>query len=89
MVMTDGATSAVFILDCKMEPDEFFTAEQQQRLEELLSRWRVARDGGRQFPSEEQAELEALVEAQLEGSARRVEAAFGGRAQQIDNTFGE
>ncbi len=59
-----------------MRPDRFFTSEQQNRLEELMRLWRAARDAGAQLPTEQQAELEALVEAQLEGAARRAEAMF-------------
>lgn len=58
----------------RLGPDRFFTAEQQQRLENLMSQWRTARAAGNQLPSAEYAELEALIEAELEGSARRVEA---------------
>jgi hypothetical protein len=32
--------------------DRFFTAQQQQRLTELLSQWRTARDVGDSFPSD-------------------------------------
>ena len=58
----------------QFRPDQFFTAEQQQRLCELMSCWRAARDTGQTLPPDEQVELEALVEAQLEGSAQRAEA---------------
>jgi hypothetical protein len=57
-----------------MRPDRYFTAEQRARLEELMALWRVARDSSAQLPPEQQAELEALVEAQLEGAALRAEA---------------
>jgi hypothetical protein len=55
-------------------PDRFFTAEQQQRLAELMSRFRAARDARSALPPDEQAELEALVEAELQGATRRAEA---------------
>ena len=58
----------------KWKPDEFFTAAQQQRLEELMTRWRVCRDAGGKLQSEDYEELEALVDAQLEGSAKRAAA---------------
>ena len=57
-----------------LRPDRFFTAEQQRRLQELMSRWRAARDAHGALPPDEQAELEALVEAELRGATRRVEA---------------
>jgi hypothetical protein len=54
-----------------LQPDSFFTAEQQQRLAELMPRWRAARDSGIPFPPDEQAELDALVEAELRAAAER------------------
>jgi hypothetical protein len=55
-------------------PDEFFTAEQGQRLQELMGRWRAARDAQTALPPEEQAELDALVQAELRGAAARAAA---------------
>jgi len=57
-----------------MRPDEFFTAGQQQRLAELLAERRTALNEGREMGSAEGAELEALVDAELEGAARRAAA---------------
>jgi hypothetical protein len=70
----DEDTSSTLVLVQRLQPDQFFTAEQQMRLEELMTRWRTARDSGHKLPPDEQAELEALVDAQLEGSAKRAEA---------------
>jgi hypothetical protein len=61
-------------------PDAFFTADQQQRLEELMTRWRTARDAGATLRPEEQAELDALVEAELRGAAARAAALVRGLA---------
>src|SRR5713226_4977408 len=44
-----------------LRSDRFFTAQQQQRLEELMARWRSARDTQTALSSAEQAELEGLV----------------------------
>ena len=49
----------------------FFTAEQQARLNELMARWRAARDGGTVLSPAEQEELEALVEAEVRAASRR------------------
>lgn len=57
----------------RFSPDEFFTAEQQKRLSELTDKLHAAQAGGQDFSSEEKAELEKLIEAELEGSARRTE----------------
>ena len=65
----------------RFRPDPFFTAEQQQRMTELMTLWRVARDAGGKLPPDEQAELEALVEAELEGAARRAEAMLSERGR--------
>src|SRR5262245_26712948 len=45
-------------------PDRFFTAEQQARLTDLMTRWRRARDIGKALAPQEQIELEALVRAE-------------------------
>ncbi len=54
-----------------LHPDEWFTAEQQQRLADLMACWRATRDAGTPLPAEEQAELDALARAELEAAARR------------------
>lgn len=54
--------------------DEFFAVAQQQRLSDLMERWRAARDGGHALSAEEQVELDALVEAELAASGARAAA---------------
>jgi hypothetical protein len=56
---------------CPLQADELFTAEQQQRLAELMERWKAARDAGNPLPPEEQAELDALVEAEQRAAIER------------------
>jgi hypothetical protein len=55
-------------------PDEFFTAQQQQRLNGLMARWRAARDAGDSLPAPEQAELDALVDTEVRASGQRAAA---------------
>ena len=55
-------------------PDAFFTARQQQRLSELTARWQAARDAGDSLPPAEQAELDALVDAEVRASGDRAAA---------------
>jgi hypothetical protein len=55
-------------------PDEFFSSEQRARLQELLGSWRAARSAGRPMSPDERAELERLVDEELDASARRSEA---------------
>jgi hypothetical protein len=57
-------------------PDQYFTAQQQRRLEELMSLWRVARDAGKELSPMEQAELNALVDAEVSASGERASAAL-------------
>ena len=68
--LSDEETGTLVILQ-SFKPDRFFNAAQQQRLTELMGHWRQARDRGESFPEEEQAELDALVEAELLTSADR------------------
>jgi hypothetical protein len=55
-------------------PDPFFTEPQQRRLEELMARWREAREAGLRLTPEDQAELEGLVDAELGAAAERAAA---------------
>jgi hypothetical protein len=70
-----GTYSGTVVVLQNLRGDEFFTVAQQQRLEDLLEKWRLTRDSEHTLPSDEQAELEALVDRELEGSALRVESA--------------
>jgi hypothetical protein len=54
--------------------DEFFTADQQARLTVLMTSWRQARDTGSSLSVNEQAELDALVAAELDGAGKRATA---------------
>ena len=66
-----GRNAVVYVQD--FQPDEFFTEAQQKRLSELMEKWRDARDKSEFLPADEQAELEKLIETELEGSMRRTE----------------
>ena len=57
-----------------LQPDRFFNAAQQQRMAELMGRWRDVRDQGGALPDDEQAELKALIEAEVRASADRAAA---------------
>jgi hypothetical protein len=57
-----------------LRPDRYFSAHQQQRLGELMARWRAARDTQSALSPDEQAELEALVEAELQAATQRARA---------------
>jgi hypothetical protein len=63
-----------FLLLQSCQPDQFFTTSQQQRLTELMSLWRTARDQGNTIPPEQQLELDNLIEAELYATAERSKA---------------
>jgi hypothetical protein len=48
------------------EPDQFFTAPQQERLAELKSLWQVARDQGNTLSIEQQTELDDLMVLEMD-----------------------
>ena len=58
-------------------PDPYFGAPEQQRLAELMRRWREARDQGRAWADEEEQELKRLVDLELRASADRAAAISG------------
>jgi len=65
--------SALLVIQ-SFQPDSFFSAEQQERLSELMESWRVARDQGLALPPEQQAELDSLVELELRAATARTAA---------------
>jgi hypothetical protein len=75
----DEANTLVIVQ--QLRPDPFFSAEQQQRMSELMERWRAARDRGDTLPEAEQAELDTLIETELRASAARTEALLRALAQ--------
>jgi hypothetical protein len=66
-----GPDQTTLIVIQPMRPDELFSAAQQQQLADLLAHWRAARDAGTQLPPQEQAALDALVEAELRAACQR------------------
>ena len=66
--------ASTLIIVQSLRPDRFFTAAQQQRLEALMARWRTLRDQGATLPTDEQAELETLIAAELQAAAARAAA---------------
>ncbi|MGM3305859.1 hypothetical protein ACSQ6I_07740 [Anabaena sp. WFMT] len=61
---------AILIID-NFHPDQFFTSDQQQRLSELMSMWRTARDKEEILAPEIQMELDNLVNAELKAATAR------------------
>jgi hypothetical protein len=70
-----GQPSLPFLLLIpNFQPDPFFTAQQQQRLTQLMTAWKQARDAAEDFPEDLKAELNKLVEAELLASRDRLSA---------------
>jgi hypothetical protein len=65
--------SALLVIQ-SFRPDSFFSAEQQEKLSELMNLWRLARDQGQELPLKQQAELDRLVEAELRAATARTAA---------------
>lgn len=65
--------SALLIIQ-NFNADLFFSADQQRRLSELMRLWRIARDRGGNLRQEQQAELDALVDAELRAATARTAA---------------
>ena len=67
----DTTCSGTLVVVQPLRPDAFFSADQQRRLGELMAQWRAARDGKAAITAEEQTELDALVEAELQAATQR------------------
>ena len=55
-------------------PDCFFTVQQQQRLQQLMPRWPAAYNSGTALSGDDQAEPDALVEAEVRAATERAAA---------------
>ena len=66
-----GDETSLLVVVQSLRRDLFFGLTQQRRLAELKSQWRKCRDAGGALPPNEEAELEALVEAELSAAAYR------------------
>lgn len=68
--LPEAETSTLVVVQ-SLRADRYFSAIQQQRLAELMHRWRLARDQQRELAPEEQIELERLMIAELEAATNR------------------
>lgn len=69
--MLPADESGTLLVVQHFRPDALFSAAQQQRLKELMSRWRIARDTGSTWSDTDQAELDDLISAELQAATRR------------------
>jgi hypothetical protein len=70
----EGTELGTLLIIQSFRPDWFFSAEQQQRLSNLMNLWRTARDRGQILSPEQQSELDSLVEAELKAATARTAA---------------
>ncbi|MEQ9669844.1 hypothetical protein [Coleofasciculus sp. G2-EDA-02] len=70
----EGGELGTLLILQSFRPDWFFSEFEQQRLSELMNRWRTARDQGQMLPPEQQAELDRLVETELKAATARTTA---------------
>lgn len=70
--LEDSEFGALLIVQ-NFRNDRFFSGEQQKRLSELMSIWRTARDRNETIPIDLQAELDNLVQAELQAAIARTE----------------
>lgn len=75
----DEAGTLILVRD--LRPDRFFSAEQRQRLTDLMALWRTARDSGAILPDAEQSELQDLADAETEAATARAKEAWRDLAQ--------
>lgn len=72
-LLEPGAAAHVVIVQAQ-RPDPFFGAAERSRLETLMRRFHDAQAGGDPLSEAEEAELERLVDAELEASEERARA---------------
>jgi hypothetical protein len=75
----EPAQAGTLVVVQQLRPDQFFTEDQQTRLEQLMARWRAAREADTPMPAADQAELEKLTEAELQAATDRAVALVHGR----------
>lgn len=68
--LPDDETDLLIVVQ-DLRPDRFFDAVQQRRLGELMDAIHLVRDAGAALPSDEQEELDALIEAELYAAGNR------------------
>lgn len=70
-LLKEDETTSLYVIQ-EMQPDHFFTESQTRRLSELMQRVRESEERtDADLTIEERAELESLIEAELQASALR------------------
>jgi hypothetical protein len=63
--------SSTTVIVQQFQPDRLFTSTQRDQVSDLMARWRAAREARTTLPPQEQAELERLVDEELQGTTER------------------
>jgi pyruvate kinase len=71
LATTSTSSGETLVILQRFRPDDLFTAAQQQRLRELMDQFQAAIAQGTQLAPTVQAELDTLVEAELEANIQR------------------
>ena len=72
-----GGASKTVVVVHGQEVDHHFTAPQQERLQILMERWRIARDSGISLSPVEEQELQELVQLEVAAAGARANAIAG------------
>lgn len=67
----DAAEDGMLVVVRPLRADSFFTQDEQDELEALMTAWRAARDQNRPLDPQRQARLEELIAAEYRAAARR------------------
>ncbi len=67
----DEPSSETLVIVQRFRPDNLFTAQQQERLQELMEQFHQAVEVGESLSTQKQQELESLVEAELKATIER------------------
>lgn len=72
MLIAPGAEEeGTLVIVQRFRPDEFFTAQQQARLQELMDRLHEVQAAGQDLPPDEKEELERLIDAEWQAAIER------------------
>jgi hypothetical protein len=77
----DADQSDTLIIVRELRPDRFFPASARRRLEELMVRWRSARDAGTALSDNERAELDRLSDDEVRAATERAAEIWRGLAR--------
>ena len=58
-------TTEAIVIFPRLRPDQYFTAVQQERMQELMAQRQSAWENGLDFPAEQLAELQALIQVKI------------------------